>query len=424
MMLLAGWVWGAMAPGPNPQRPIPHGSAESAGFSQEGLDRLHAAIAQQVEQKRLAGVVTLLARQGKIVDEKAYGDQDLTSGAPMKTDTIFRIYSMTKPVTGVAMMMLYEQGKWKPSDPISKFVPQFAHLKVYQGKDANGNPILVEPSHPPTMEELMTHTAGFTYGLFGDSAVDKMYLKENLFASKSLEEMIDKLAATPLLYQPGTRWVYSVSMDIQGYIIEKLSGQPLPEFFAQHILGPLGMKDSGFFVPKDKLSRFATLYRAGSGGELVELKGDEYLAPPAMPSGGGGMVSTAEDYLRFAQMLLNRGELDGTRILSPASVRMMTSNHIAPALMTGEFGIGGYKLKPGLGWGYDCAAYTDPAEAGSPVGRGTFYWDGAADTWFWVDPSNDLIFIGMTQRMFGPNQPPVHAISEPPVYQALVKPKS
>ncbi|HXX20951.1 MAG TPA: serine hydrolase domain-containing protein [Candidatus Acidoferrum sp.] len=403
---------------------------ESVGFSAERLARLHAAIQQEIEKKKtMAGAVTLLARHGKIVDLQAYGKKDLASGAPMTTDTIFRVFSMTKPVTGVAMMILYEEGKWRPGDPISQYIPEFAHLKVFKGVDANGKTIVEDPIHPPTMQELMTHTAGFTYGLFGDGPVDKAYQSAGVMSSKNLQEMINKLVNIPLLYQPGTKWVYSVSMDVQGYIIEKLSGQSLPDFMRDRIFAPLKMKDTGFYVPPDKWNRFATLYAENNRGELTPLPpiagaglGD-YKSQPTMPSGGGGMVSTAQDYARFAQMLLNGGELDGVRILSPATVQLMTSNHLAPSLMTGEFSIGPETIRPGMGWGYDCAVFNDPPIANEIVGKGTFFWLGAADTWFWVDPTNDLVFVGMTQHQIGPNQPNVEQISRPTVYQALVDPK-
>jgi CubicO group peptidase (beta-lactamase class C family) len=406
------------------------GKPESVGFSSERLARLHTAIQQEIQQKKtMAGAVTLLARHDKIVDLRAYGKKDFASGAPMTTDTIFRVFSMTKPVTGVAMMILYEEGKWRPGDPISQYIPEFAHLKVFKGVDANGKMLVEDPLHPPTMQELMTHTAGFTYGVFGDGPVDKAYQAAGVMSSENLQEMIDKLAKIPLLYQPGTKWVYSVSMDIQGYVIEKLSGQSLPNFMNDHIFAPLKMKDTGFYVPKDKWNRFATLYGEGSSGSLLALTptaslglGD-YKSQPTMPSGGGGMVSTAEDYARFAQMLLNGGELDGERILSPSTVHLMTSNHLAPSLMTGEFFIGPETIRPGMGWGYDCSVFTDPPLANEVVGKGTFFWLGAADTWFWVDPTNDLVFVGMTQHMIGPKQPNVEQISRPTVYQALVDPK-
>jgi len=400
---------------------------ESVGFSSERLKRLHAQMQNEVDSKQLAGVVTLLARHGKIVDFQAYGKKDLASDAPMTKDTIFRIFSMTKPVTGVAMMILYEEGKWRPSDPISQYIPEFAHLKVFSGVDASGKILLEDPVHPPTMAELMTHTAGFTYGVFGNSPVDKMYQSQGVLQSKSLQDMIDKLQNIPLLYQPGTRWVYSVSMDVQGYLVEKLSGQTLPDFMRDHIFRPLGMVDTGFFVPQAKWSRFATLYGENAKGELAPLPvgglAGDYSKEPTMPSGGGGMVSTAQDYLRFAEMLVDGGALNGVRILAPATVQLMTSNHLAANLLTGEFSIGPEVIRPGMGWGYDCAVLYDPPLANEIVGKGTFFWLGAADTWFWDDPANDLVFVGMTQHLIGPKQPNVEQLSRPTVYQALIRPQ-
>ena len=335
----------------------------------------------------------------------------MATGAPMTKDAIFRDFSMTKPVTGVAMMILYEEGKWLPSDPIAKYIPEFAHLKVYKGLDADGKMILVDPDHPPTMRELMSHTAGFTYGFFGNTPVDQMYRDAHLLESKNLQDFIDALAKIPLLYQPGKGWTYSVSMDIEGYIVEKLSGQSLPDFMRDHIFRPLGMRDAGFYVAADKRSRFVTLYRTGPNGELIvrpTTGGNvprDYATEPTMPSGGGGLVSTAEDYYRFAQMLDNGGELDGKRILAPSTVRLMTSNHVPSELLTGQFGIGLQVMRPGLGYGYNCAVEFDPPEANLSDGKGTFFWDGAAGTWFWVDPTNDVVFVGMIQRMLGPASP-------------------
>jgi len=401
---------------------------ESVGFSSERLERLHALMQQVVDQKQIAGIVTILARHGKVIDYRAYGQRDMASGSPMTKDTIFRDFSMTKPVTGVAMMILWEQGKWLPADPIAKYIPEFAHLKVFRGVDSDGKMILEDPVHPPTLHELMTHTAGFTYGAFGNTPVDKMYQSANLFQSTSLHDMIEKLSNIPLAYQPGTRWVYSVSMDIQGYIVEKLSGQSLPDFMQQNIFRPLGMKDAGFFVPAEKRSRFVTLYRSDEQGKIVAdssggpLPGN-YSAQPTAPSGGGGLVSTAEDYLRFAQMLGNGGVLNGVRVLSPAAVHLMGSNHLAPNLLTGEFAIGLQRMRPGFGYGYDCAVVFNPPEADLPDGTGTFFWDGAAGTWFWVDPANDIVFVGMIQRMLGPASPNLEYLSRSVVYQALVDPK-
>jgi CubicO group peptidase (beta-lactamase class C family) len=401
---------------------------ESVGFSSQRLERLHALMQSAADEKKFPGIVTILARHGRVVDYRAYGVRDVASGAPITKDAIFRDFSMTKPVTGVAMMILYEQGKWLPSDPISKYIPEFKNLKVFKGVDAGGTMILEDPKHAPTMHELMTHTAGFTYGFFGNTPVDKMYQSANVLQSKSLQEFIDRLAKIPLVYQPGTQWVYSVSMDIQGYIVEKLSGQSLPDFMQQNIFKPLGMKDTGFFVPADKRNRFVTLYRTGTQGELIAepdrggLMGD-YSAQPGMASGGGGLVSTAEDYFRFAQMLGNGGELNGVRILSPASVKLMGSNHLAPNLLTGEFSIGAQRMRPGFGYGFDCAVVFDPPTADLPDGQGTFFWDGAASTWYWVDPTNDIVFVGMVQRIGGPGLPSLQYLSRPAVYGALVNPK-
>ena len=402
---------------------------EAVGFSSARLERVHALMQQAVDQKQVAGVVTILARHGKVVDYRTYGKLDMNTGTPMIKDAIFRDYSMTKPVTGVAMMILYEQGKWQPSDPIAKYIPEFAHLKVFKGVDADGKMILVDPDHAPTMRELMSHTAGFTYGFFGNTPVDAMYRDQKVLGSKNLQEMIDKLAKIPLLYQPSKGWTYSVSMDIQGYIVEKLSGQPLPTFMKEHIYTPLGMKDSGFYVPQEKRKRFAALYRVNDTGGLDADPTEgglptDYTNEPTQPSGGGGMVSTAEDYYHFAQMLANGGQLNGTRILAPATVKLMTSNHVPVSLLTGEFGIGRQIMRPGFGYGYDCAVVFDPPEADLPMGKGTFFWDGAAATWFWVDPANDMVFVGMVQRMGGggPNGYNLEHMSRSVVYQALVDP--
>ena len=399
---------------------------ESVGFSTERLERLHALMQKEVDQKHFSGIVTLLARHGKIVDYRAYGVRDMDTGAPMTKDTIFRDFSMTKPVTGVALMILYEQGKWLPSDPISKFIPEFANLKVFKGVDATGKMILVDPDHAPTMRELMTHTAGYSYGNSG-TVVDAMYKDQHVLGSKNLQEMIDKLAAIPLLYQPGTKWIYSMSMDIEGYIIEKLSGQSLPDFMRDQIFSPLGMKDAGFYVPEENYARLATLYKADADGKLIVnapagsgLRA--FKVQPTMASGGGGLVSTTEDYYRFAQMLGNRGELNGVRILAPSTVHLIASNHVPDSLLTGEYHIGLQVMRPGFGYGYNGAVVFDPPEANLPEGKGTYFWGGAAGTWFWVDPTNDVVFVGMIQRMLTEASPNLEYLSRALVYQALVDP--
>ena len=401
---------------------------ESVGFSSERLERLHTLMQQAVDNHQVSGVVTVLARHGKVVDYRAYGMRNIEAKVPMTTDTIFRDYSMTKPITGVAMMILYEEGKWLPSDPIAKYIPEFSRLKVYAGTGADGKMILADPVHPPTMGELMTHTAGFTYGIFGGTPVDKMVRDADLFQSKDLHEFVTRLASLPLLYQPGTKWVYSVSMDIQGYIVEKLSGQTLPDFMRDHIFTPLAMKDAGFYVPQDKLSRFASVYWVTPEGGLSPtgpstVNKRDFTQRPGLPSGGGGLVSTAGDYFRFAEMLAHNGELDGKRIISPASVRLMSSNHLPPSLLTGEYRIGYQVMRPGFGYGYNCAVVFDPPEANLPEGKGTFFWDGAAGTWFWIDPTNDVVFVGMIQRMgAAPGSENLQYLSRSVVYGALVDP--
>jgi CubicO group peptidase (beta-lactamase class C family) len=425
MFVLPLNVRGAQQPAVPPALDLTPVSPESVGFSGERLNRLHAFIQDEIDHKQLAGAVTLLARHGKVVDYSNYGRRDLATGAPMTRDTIFRDYSMTKPVTGVGMMILYEEGKWLPTDPISKFIPEFAHLRVFNGFDANGKMLLADPVHPPTMRELMTHTAGFTYGN-GDTPVDKMYGDLNVRDAETLQETIDRLAKIPLLYQPGTRWVYSMSMDIQGYIIEKLIGQSLPNFLRDNLFAPLGMRDAGFYVPSEKRARFATGYHQQDGELIAEPTTNgvpsDYETQPTAPSGGGGLVSTAEDYYRFATMLLNGGQLDGVRILAPATVRLMTSNHLPASLLTGEFAGGLHVMRPGFGYGYNCAVIFDPPEANLPDGKGTFFWDGAAGTWFWVDPTNDLVFVGMIQRRTSPDNHPLLYHTHALVYQALVDP--
>jgi CubicO group peptidase (beta-lactamase class C family) len=382
--------------------PLPTATAESVGFVAGALDKMDAGMQDIVDKKHLSGVVTLVARHGKVVQHKAYGFQDLEKQTPMRTDTIARIYSMTKPVTGVAMMILYEEGKWKPSDPIAKHIPEFANLKVFAG-EKDGQVILEDPAHPPTMSELMSHTAGFTYGLFGATPVDKLYQAANPLGQPNLKAFIETMAKLPLLYQPGTRWVYSVSVDIQGYLVEKLSGQTFPEFLRTRIFEPLRMVDTAFYVPAEKLSRVATIYaynKATAG--LAPAPGEVTVtSPPGLPSGGGGLYGTAADYFRFAQMLLNGGELDGKRVLKKTSVDMMRTNVLSEQVLGSKSGIGPAQFSPAQGFGYDVAVVLDPDAAKRQVGKGSYWWWGIAGTWFWIDPTNDLVFVGIIQRRGG-----------------------
>lgn len=382
--------------------PLPTASPESVGFAPGALDKMDAALQDLVDKKQLAGIVTLVARHGKVVQHKAYGVQSLETGAPMKTDTIARIYSMTKPVAGVAMMMLYEEGKWKPSDPIARHIPEFANLKVFAG-EKDGTPIFEAPAHLPTMGELMSHSAGFTYGLFGNTPVDKMYQASNPLGAPSLKEFINRVAQLPLLYQPGTKWVYSVSVDIQGYLVEKLSGKTFPEFLRTRLFEPLEMVDTGFLVPAQKLPRVATIYSydKAKAGLVAEPLDPAISQMPGLPSGGGGLYSTAGDYFRFAQMLLNGGELDGRRFLRKATVDMMRTNVLSDTALNSNSGVGQARFSPAQGFGYDFAVVLDPDAAKRQVGKGSYWWWGIAGTWFWIDPENDLLAIGIIQRRGG-----------------------
>jgi CubicO group peptidase (beta-lactamase class C family) len=366
------------------------------------------------DKGELSGVVTMVAKDGKLVHFEASGKRDVTTGAPMKKDSIFRIYSMSKPITGVAMMMLFEQGKWQLNDPVSKHIPEFANLKVAKVNPETGAVTQVPADHPMTMRELMSHSGGLTYGVFGTTPVDRMYTDAGVLDPKQpLQGMIDKLGKIPLLFQPGEQWHYSVSVDVQGYLVEKLSGQSFPEFLKQHIFDPLKMPDTAFYVPKEKMDRFAEFYTYDKEHKLVPNPSADYSAQPALPSGGGGLVSTASDYVRFCQMLLNGGELDGQRILSPLSVKLMRSNVLPQSAR---------RMGPGTGFGLDFAVVEDPVAAGGYGGEGTFYWGGYAGTWFWIDPVYNLIFVGMIQHR-GDGTPDVRAISRSLTYQAIVKEK-
>jgi CubicO group peptidase (beta-lactamase class C family) len=401
--------------------PLPQAAPESVGFAPGALDKMDESMQGLIDQKHLAGIVTLVARKGKVVQHKAYGMQDIEKQLPMKTDTIARIYSMTKPVAGVAMMMLYEEGKWKPSDPIAKHIPEFANLKVFAG-EKDGTPILEAPAHPPTMGELMSHTAGFTYGAFGITPVDMIYRKNNPLEAPSLQAMIDRLSTMPLLYQPGTRWVYSVSVDIQGYLVEKLSGKTFPEFLRTRLFEPLSMVDTAFYVPAEKLSRVATIYAYDKAkGGLAPAPGETTVTSlPGLASGGGGLYSTAADYFRFAQMLLNGGEYDGRRILKKATVDMMRTNVLSEQVLNSKSGIGQAQFSTAQGFGYDFAVVLDPDAAKRQVGKNSYWWWGIAGTWFWIDPTNDLIGIGIIQRRGGmPGAANHEDLSRKVVYEAL-----
>jgi len=392
---------------------------ETLGFSTERLQRLEKAMHAEVDAKQLAGTVTLLANNEQLIRLDVYGQQDLATKTEMKQDTIFRIFSMTKPITATAMMMLYEEGKWLPSDPIEKHIPEFKNLMVCVGKNNDGSLILEKPRHAPTMGELMSHTAGFGLG-FLNSPTNELYRKADVFNSPDFKEFIKRVAVLPLDYQPGTQWEYSISSDIQGYLVERLSGIPFEQFLQQRLFKPLGMKDTAFAVPTEKRARLATTYQPDQNDVLQPMWSNEKENHSSiMPSGGGGLFSTASDYWHFAQMLLNKGTYNGKHILAPSSVTLMTANHLADSLRTGNFGIGPYQMQPGLGFGYSMGVLDEPLKVNKTVGDGTYFWIGAAGTWFWIDPTNKLIFIGLSQRwMLAPGMPNLEDMSQALVYQA------
>jgi len=412
MIALLSSVRGLRADGPGTALVPP----ESVGFSSEGLKTMKQTMRALVDEGKLAGLTTLVARHGKVVYLDAYGVQDLTTKKPVASNTIFRLASMTKPIVGVAMMMLWEQGKWTLDDPVSKHIPEFAGLKV---ATPHGN---VPQASPMTMRQLMSHSAGFD--------VNAGYTKLNLPNRRQpLQGYIDSLAKLPLAAQPGTDWRYGPSVDIQGYLVEKLSGQTLDVFLRTKIFEPLGMKDTGFSVDKSKVDRVTNIFTYDADKRLVtardtqEQRGDP-SATPVFLSGSGGLLSTTDDYFRFAQMVLNGGEANGTRFLKASTVQLMRTNVLADGVAVDTYG----PPQPGLGFGLDFAVVMDPAAAKTPEAKGSFYWGGAFGTWFWLDPVNDVVVVGMIQNVNGSQpaggSPQVRPLSRKLVYQALVDRKN
>lgn len=380
--------------------PAEEAGATAAGFSPEGIDALDKAMEQIVADHDVAGMIWLLAKDGEIATFESAGLARVDDQAPMTKESLFRIYSMTKPVTGVALMKLYEQGLWKFDDPVSLHVPEFANLRVMSSYDDSGNLELVTPNREPTMRELLNHSAGFGYGLGGDDPVNNAFRESGVLASDDLDALVDKVADIPLLFHPGEQWYYSVAVDIQGYIVQRLSGLKFGDYLQQEIFQPLGMSDTRFYVQDSDRGRFAEVHNWDSErNRLVQrphrTDRPSYLDPERLESGGGGLVSSTHDYARFLQMLVNEGELGGERILSPESIRIMRTNSLRDELL-----LRGTDTRPGQagqGFGVDFAVIFDPDAADSPQGPGTYYWAGAAGTWFWIDPTEDMFWIGMIQ---------------------------
>ena len=391
---------------------------ESVGMDSARLNRITEVMQGYVDEGLLAGVVTMAARDNKIVHFESVGFRDLEAQAPMSNDALFRIYSMTKPITGVALMSLYEEGKFRLADPVEKYLPELKDLQVFAGTDSSGGIVTEPQNHKMTIRELMSHTGGLSYGIFAASPVDTKYAEAGLLDNgDTLEEFTTKLGQIPLKHQPGTTWEYSVSVDVQGYLVEKLAGQSFGSFLEERIFEPLKMTDTDFHVPEEKASRFAQVYGYDDAGKLEAgegFPGANFLVDPVFESGGGGLVSTAMDYMRFSQMVLNGGELDGVRILAPLTVDLMHRDQ-TPKNMAGSV-LGAQ----GTSFGLDFAVIDDPVEAES-YSTGEFYWGGAAGTWFWIDPVENLVFIGMIQQ-FGSMLPNVRATSKRLLYQAILDP--
>ncbi len=395
-------------------------SPEQVGFSAQRLARIRPVLQRHVDDGTIAGFVTLIARHGQIAHLESIGYSRLDTRKPMAPDTIMRMYSMTKPITSAALMMLYEEGHFQLSDPLSAFVPEFADVKVYAGETASG-PILADTETPITLLHLLTHTAGLAYGLSDETPVDILYRdwrRSWADSQPDLAQAIRELAGLPLMYQPGTRWKYSMAIDVLGRVIEIVSGKSLDVFLEERIFAPLGMADTGYWAPPAKVDRLAELYLYTETGLKPAPDQDlvrDYTKRPAMLTGGSGLVSTALDYCRFAQMLLYGGTLNGQRLLGRKTVEFMMRNHLPADLL--PFCQSG-NIHAGSGFGLGGEVVMDPAAYGVLSSKGAFRWGGAASTDFWVDPKEDLLGIIMPQ-VFG-NVAPFRGQFRVLTYQALV----
>jgi len=403
---------------------------EDLGFDSARLGRLDDYMAGMVEAGRVAGVTTLILRHGKIAAFKIHGSPVLGGDAPLSPDAVFRIYSMTKPIAATAMMILFEEGHWVLDDPVTKFIPEFAHLKVCAGVGPDGQMIIEDAKRPPTMREVMSHTAGFAYGLFPDyHPLERNYFAEGIARPGGAQDFIDKVAAQPLMFQPGTEWFYSIASGLLGVIVSRISGQSFGDFLQTRIFGPLGMVDTGFQTGAEKADRLVTFYQDDAQGGLKEVTEvlnapiNGFIDPPPFEDGGGGLVSTISDYARFTQMILNRGELDGVRILAPVTVELMSTNVIPDAVLATSHPLRLLPFNPAFGFGLGFSVMKDPRRMGSVEGRGTLAWGGMGGTWFWIDPENDLVFIGLIQRFADPISGEFRAKARTFTYAALTRPE-
>jgi CubicO group peptidase (beta-lactamase class C family) len=368
-------------------QPLPVSTPEQGGFSNERLERLHKVFDGFAKSNTPPGAITMIVRNGRIVDWRAYGLRDVEGKLPMEKDTICRAYSMTKPLTSVAVMMLVEEGKLQLSDRVDQFIPEFKDVKVYKGGTVD-KPELAPPERPITVKHLLTHTAGLTYG-WGNDNVSEMYKKAKVFDVASLKEFIDKLTKLPLMSNPGDKYEYSVGLDVLGYLVQVVSGMPFDRFVQERILDPLKMSDSHFVLPDAKRARLAKIYGMKDG----KLEAQEGLEAKGVPFGGMGLFSTIGDYARFAQMLANGGELDGARLLGRKTVDLMMMNHLT-GLATPTTG-----GDDSEGFGLGGAVRIDPAKSGRPGSEGLYGWDGAASTRFRVDRKEKLVSLLFMQWM-------------------------
>lgn len=391
---------------------------EEVGMSSKRLELIKLTMQAYVDQKKIAGLSTMVARRGKIVHFEQVGQMDIEANKPMSGDAIFRIYSMTKPIVCVALMILYEQGRFQLFDPIAKFIPAFDALKVLES-DAAGGTREVDLVRPITIRDLLRHTSGLTYDFLEDSPVSDLYRQARLAnnAERTLEEMVHELVRLPLAYQPGSRWHYSLGIDVAAHLMEVISGQSLNHFLKEKIFSPLGMTDTDFYVPPEKRDRLVTMYgrpdiaapemtfsklrEAWENGfnERIDVSETHPASKPdGFARGGHGLFSTAWDYMRFAQMLLNQGELDGVRILGRKIAELMHINHLPADLLPCE--LGGEPLL-GYGFGLGSRVLMNVAESQMPGSVGEFGWAGAANTYYWVDPNEEIVGVLMAQNMMG-----------------------
>jgi CubicO group peptidase (beta-lactamase class C family) len=394
-----------------PHQPLPVGKPEDVGMSSETLARIDPAVENLIEKKRLAGGSIIVLRKGHIVYQKQFGLANRTEKKNVKKDTLFRIYSMTKGITSAAAMMLFNEGKLDLDDPISKHLPEFKNLTVWK---KNGNPVPAKPA--PTIRDLLRHTAGFSYG-WSRHPVDAFYKKaQPLNRNKSLAEMIQAIANAPLLYQPGTQWVYGINTDILARVVEVASGKTFENFLQSRFFTPLGMPDTGFHVPAEKAHRLADVFGGGAGLLVTTEPGkdSQFLQQPAHQSGGGGLVSTINDYARFLQMIANGGIFQGKRYLKEETVKLMTTNQLPdqiPAISLGETRHG-----TGFGLGFSVRTASDKRWAPDSV-IGEYGWGGMASTHYWISPKHDLIVVTMEQTL--PYNWNLEQAVKPIVYQAL-----